>query len=53
MRGSDGELVFNASHICVNGFSIPFLRKNALMPLPYLYYSSSLNTAGSISLLRK
>eukprot|EP01105_Mastigella_eilhardi_P021831 TRINITY_DN5319_c0_g1_i2.p1 TRINITY_DN5319_c0_g1~~TRINITY_DN5319_c0_g1_i2.p1 ORF type:complete len:356 (-),score=104.33 TRINITY_DN5319_c0_g1_i2:89-1156(-) len=29
-----GRLVYSASHICVNAFSVPFLRRNALLPLP-------------------
>eukprot|EP00727_Mastigamoeba_balamuthi_P006065 m51a1_g2078 putative udp-n-acetylglucosamine pyrophosphorylase (455) ;mRNA; r:1494002-1495867 len=35
LRGPDGELVYSASHVCINAFSLAFLEKNALTPLPF------------------
>ncbi|KAH3722889.1 UDP-N-acetylglucosamine pyrophosphorylase [Pelomyxa schiedti] len=35
LRDDNGQLLYSASHICINVFSVPFLRKNALQPLPF------------------
>lgn len=35
LRDASGNLVYSASHICVNAFSLPFLKRHALSPLPF------------------
>jgi UDP-N-acetylglucosamine/UDP-N-acetylgalactosamine diphosphorylase len=35
LRDASGNLVYSASHICINAFSLRFLKRHALDPLPF------------------